>query len=81
MHPRYDKTLHPESIKCQTFPYSLATQLMLYSNQFSEFFFVFGDKGYSSIATKNSNQFSFTRPVQQCHDVRLSGKSVSEDYP
>ena len=38
MHPRYDKTFYLESIKCHIPPYSLATQLMLYSSQFSEFF-------------------------------------------
>ena len=44
-------------------------------------FFVFCDMGCSSIATKHSNQISFARHVQQCHDVRRSGKSVSHNHP
>ena len=38
MDPSYDKTFQLDSIKCQTPPYSLATQLMLFFNQFSDVF-------------------------------------------
>ena len=44
MQQTYDKTFYIGSNECQTLPCPLATQLMLYYNQFTEFFLFLATK-------------------------------------